>query len=221
MKNEKDILKRITVGVVVFITLCICFGVTTFALIYAMVSVEGNVLETGFVDINLNDEVPVIDAPDLYFEPGMTVEKDFFIENKSPRSVYYRLYFNALDGDPDFIKKLDVKIIDKETKDLLYAGTPLDLARYNNSVYKPLEAFEKRDLVITFYLSDDVGTDMENRWVKFNLCADAVQEANNPNREFTNETTDTAPEESEEPDSSAPESVTEEVSETTETEIQN
>lgn len=60
---------------------------------------ENNRFATGTVKINLNDGQPVIRENEFTFEPGMTVKKDFFIENESTVSVYYKLYLENVTGD--------------------------------------------------------------------------------------------------------------------------
>ena len=64
---------------VIIIVLAFCLCITTFALVYASVSVGNNLFHTGEVKINLNDGKPVIREHEFLFEPGMTVVKDFFI----------------------------------------------------------------------------------------------------------------------------------------------
>ena len=73
--------KKLTGGIVTIIVLAVCLCVTTVALVRAMVSVDNNLFHTGSVKINLNDGKPVIQEHEFLFEPGMTVKKDFFIEN--------------------------------------------------------------------------------------------------------------------------------------------
>ncbi len=174
--NEKNLLKRITAGIVVFAVLCICLGITTFALIYAMVTVEDNVFTTGFVDINLNDGKPVIYDPEFMFEPGMTVKKSFFVENTGTTPVYYKLYFNNVDGD--LVEFMQITITDAGV--VLYEGTAAELSRYIvEPVKNKLEAGKKRELEITFYLPEDAGNEAQECTLSFDLCADAVQSENN------------------------------------------
>lgn len=184
--NEKEIIKRIRHGIVIFIVLCVCFCITTFALVYAMVTVEDNVFETGYVAINLNDGEAVIEDPDLYFEPGMTVKRDFFIANDSPRPIYYKLYFNALTGD--LAKVIDITIVDKtdpSNVQELYAGKADDLRRFNvQTIEEPLNAGERRELEISFYLDENAENNYQDSGMTFDLCADAVQSDNNPDKEF-------------------------------------
>lgn len=87
--NQKTTSKKLTASVVTVFVLAICLCITTFALIWATVSVENNLFHTGIVKINLNDGKPVIEEHEFLFEPGMTVKKDFFIENQSTWDVYY------------------------------------------------------------------------------------------------------------------------------------
>ena len=187
--NEKGTLHKLTTGIVIFVVLCICLTITTFALVYAIVTVEDNVFETGFVDINLNDGEAVINDTDLYFEPGMTVKRDFFIENKSPRAIYYKLYLNALTGE--LAQVLRIKIVDKTDANnitVLYDDVADKLRRFNvEAVDRPLGAGEKRNLEIEFYLVDSATNEYQSSNMTFDLCADAVQADNNPDKEF-NET---------------------------------
>ena len=70
--------KRLTGGIAAVVILAVCLTVTTFALVYAAVSVENNIFRTGQVKLNLNDGVPVIQEHEFLFEPGMTVKKRLF-----------------------------------------------------------------------------------------------------------------------------------------------
>ena len=96
--SETKTAKRLTGGIIAIIALAVCLCITTFALVYASVSVENNLFHTGEVKINLNDGKPVIREHEFLFEPGMTVVKDFFIENDSTWDVYYRLYLDNVTG---------------------------------------------------------------------------------------------------------------------------
>ena len=88
---EIKTVKRLTGGIATLVTLALCLCLTTFALVYASVSVDNNLFGTAEVKINLNDGQPLIRENDLLFEPGMTVKKDFFIENQSTLDVYYKI----------------------------------------------------------------------------------------------------------------------------------
>ena len=83
--------RRLSGGIAIIVLLTICLAVTTFALVHVSVQVENNVFHTGTVKINLNDGAPVIREEEFLFEPGMTVKKDFFIENDSSGEIYYKL----------------------------------------------------------------------------------------------------------------------------------
>ena len=58
--SETKNAKRLTGGIIAIIALAVCLCITTFALVYASVSVENNLFRTGEVKINLNDGQPVI-----------------------------------------------------------------------------------------------------------------------------------------------------------------
>ena len=98
MNSNSKTSKKLAGSIIAVIALALCLCITTFALIWATISVENNLFHTGSVKINLNDGKPVIAEHEFLFEPGMTVKKEFFIENKSTCDVYYKLYFNNVSG---------------------------------------------------------------------------------------------------------------------------
>ena len=121
--TERKTRSRLTGGIIAVIVLAVCLVVTTVALAYSMISVRDNTFATGGVRINLNDGEPVIRPDEFLFEPGMTVKKDFFIENDSTGTVYYRLYFAGVSGDLADVLEVTVKDGNKT----LYSGTPTQL----------------------------------------------------------------------------------------------
>lgn len=188
--------RKLTAGILAIIVLSICLCITTFALIYANVKIENNLFETGTVKINLNDGKAVItDADGFLFEPGMTVKKDFFVENESTWDVYYRIYFDEVSGGLSDI--LEITIKDEET--VLWQGTAKELTRDNVSAAEnalktkgsrslteeeALAAGVRKDLQIYFYYPPDSGNDGQNMALTFNLCAEATQTKNNEGKEF-------------------------------------
>lgn len=125
--SETKTAKRLTGGIIAIIVLAVCLCITTFALVYASVSVENNLFHTGGVKINLNDGKPVIREHEFLFEPGMTVVKDFFIENDSTWEVYYRLYLDNVSGGLSRVLTVTIKDGDK----ILYTGTANELTKQN------------------------------------------------------------------------------------------
>ena len=98
MKNKANTEARLTLGVMIAVVLLLSLCVTTYALFYATVKVEDNYFKTGIVSIDLNGGQPVITEDEYLFEPGMTVVKPFYIKNESTWSVYYKLYFENVEG---------------------------------------------------------------------------------------------------------------------------
>lgn len=179
MKNKTE--KRLTAGIVTIIVLAICLCVTTFALVYASVKVENNLFHTGTVKINLNDGKPVITEREFLFEPGMTVKKDFFLQNLSTGDVYYRLYFDHIEGGLADVLEITIRDGDK----VLYQGTAASLQRENvGAADDLLRLNERRELTIWFHFPEDADNSAQNLMLSFDLCADAVQTKNNPDKLF-------------------------------------
>lgn len=178
---ETKTAKKLTGGIVAIIILAICLCITTVALVYANVSVENNLFHTGSVDINLNDGKPVIQEHEFLFEPGMTVEKSFFLENNSTWEVYYRLYLDSVSGG--LADVLTVTIKDGEK--ILYSGTANELTMPNVAAADDtLKIGQRRNLTAVFYYPADKGNDTQNLDLTFTLCAEATQTKNNPDKRF-------------------------------------
>lgn len=181
-EEKNPIIKKLTVCIVIIVILAICLCATTFALVYSIVSVDGHIFKTGTVEINLNDGNPIITENEFLFEPGMTVEKDFFIENESSDSVYYKVYFDKVEGE--LAKVLDVRILDKQSGTELYSGKAEDLKR-ENSDSAELLLNEKRTLTAVFHYPRESGNSTKNMRLSFDMCAVATQTRNNTGREFS------------------------------------
>ncbi len=181
MQNKTKTAKRLTASVVVIILLSICLAVTTFALVLSMVSVEDNLFKTGTVKINLNDGKPVIEENEFLFEPGMTVKKDFYLKNESSCDVYYKLYFQNVNGG--LADVLEVKICDDDK--VLFVGTPKSLNKENiGAADDTLRLGEIKELQIYFHFPEEAGNETQNLFLNFDMAADAVQTKNNSDKEF-------------------------------------
>jgi len=172
---------RLTASVVAMVVLILCFCITTYALVMPTVSVPDNIFHTGTVKINLNDGVPVIEEHEFLFEPGKTVEKDFFIENQGTCDVYYKIYLSdAAGGLSDVV---EITVLDGER--VLASGTAVELDRVNvGAADTALAVGERRTLTVRFRFPENAGNSEQNMKLNFNLCADAVQTKNNPDRLF-------------------------------------
>lgn len=181
MKNKSSSGRRLTIEIAVVIILLICLSVTSIALIYAVVSVDNHLFHTGKIKINLNDGEPVIREHEFLFEPGMTVEKEFFIQNQSTWDVYYRLYFDKVEGG--LADYLEITILDGDR--VLYKNSAVNMKRdYTVAADDILRINETRNLTIRFHFPEESGNAAQNLTLSFELCADAVQTKNNPNKLF-------------------------------------
>lgn len=178
---ENKTAKRLTGGIIAIVVLAVCLCITTFALVYASVSVENNLFHTGKVKINLNDGKPVIREHEFIFEPGMTVKKDFFIENDSSWDVYYRIYLENVSGGLADVLEITVKDGDRA----MYSGTASELTQQNvTAADDTLKIGQKRNLTVYFHFPEDKGNETQNLDLTFTMCAEATQTKNNPNRLF-------------------------------------
>lgn len=180
-KVKSAIAKRLTGSMIAIIVLSICLCCTTFALVYSTVSVENNLFHTGIIKINLNDGKPVIEEHEFLFEPGMTVEKEFFLENQSTWDVYYRLYFSDIEGGLADVLEVSIRDGDK----VLFSGKISDLTKDKvGTANDILHLRERRNLVVSFHFPEEAGNETQLLYLSFTMGADAVQTKNNPNKLF-------------------------------------
>jgi hypothetical protein len=173
--------KRMTVGIILLIVLAILLTGTTFAIVYSIVSVDNHMFEAGYVQLDLNGGQPVIRMEEFTFEPGATVEKEFYLENLSTWDVYYKIYFDNIEGR--LAEALETKITYGEK--VLYEGQASELTRDRVLAADDILAIgEKRYLKISFYFPKSSGNDLQDRTFDFDICADATQTKNNPERLF-------------------------------------
>ncbi len=181
MSKKTNTSRRLTWSVVFAVLLSMALCVTTYALFYATVTVEENYFKTGTVSIDLNGGQPVIEAHEFLFEPGMTVEKPFYVQNGSTWPVYYRIYFDNVTGGLAGV--LEITVL--SGTEILYKGTAESMTRENTPAADDLLLIgERRDLTIRFHYPENSENKTQNWEMKFDLCAEAVQEKNNPDREF-------------------------------------
>ncbi len=181
MKNKTVTECQVRFSILVAVLLAIALCINTYALFYATVTVNGNFFWTGVVDIDLNGGAPVISAYEFSFAPGTSLNKDFYIQSNSTDDVYFKLYFDNIDGDlADFI---EVTIFYGDT--ILCQGIASELTRQNVSAGDDsLRPGERRELTINFHMPKETDNSAQNLMLSFDLCADAVQTKNNPKKLF-------------------------------------
>ncbi len=181
--SKTNTARKLTSGIITIIILAVCLAITTFALVYASVNLDNNVFKTGDVNININDGKQIIQEDEFIFEPGMTVEKSFFIKNESSWEVYYRLYLDDVKGG--LANVLDLTIKDKDSGEVLYSGKVSELTRENVvAADDTLATNERRDLTAVFHYPEISGNETQNLSLEFTMCAEASQTKNNPDKLF-------------------------------------
>lgn len=177
IKNKKNLIINITL----VIGLILSFLLTTCALIKISITEDDDLFQTGEMKINLNDGKTIIDENEFIFEPGMTVTKDFFIENQGTFDVYYKIYLDDVSGELADILNITIKKGDT----ILCEGTINALNKNNVEISDEiLKANEKHILSAVFYYPEDLENYTQNLNITFTLGADAVQAINVSNKDF-------------------------------------
>ena len=181
MDKTNKAAKKLTASVAAVIVLAVCLCITTLALVYSTVAVDNNLFQTGEIKIDLNGGQPVITEHEYLFEPGMTVEKAFYIENQGTWDVYYKLYFDNIEGGLADVLEVEIR----DGGNVLFGGKISDLTKEQvGAVDDILKLNERRNLTISFHYPESAGIDTQALYLSFDLKADAVQTKNNPNRLF-------------------------------------
>jgi hypothetical protein len=78
-----------------------------------------------------------------------------------------------------------LEIAVKDDENTLYEGTASTLNRVDvQAVEEMLPIGEKKTLSVYFHFPESKGNDTQNSTLTFDICADAVQAKNNPERVF-------------------------------------
>lgn len=181
MTEDARVIRKIAAYALAFFALTLCLSITTYALSMHSVSETDHYFRTGSVAVNLNDGKAVIEEDEFRFEPGMTVTKEFFVENLSTADVYYKLYFTDVKGE--LADVLQITIYDGET--VIASGTASQLTRAAvGAADDILRLNEKRVLSIRFHYPEGAGNATQSHTLSFALCAEVVQTANNADKRF-------------------------------------
>lgn len=178
-QQKKPIKNFFSVLLIIILLFAIGAGAIYAYNLYAIV--QGNTFQTGTLKINLNDGYALLYAHEYTFEPGMTVERDFFIKNEGTIDAYYKLYFANVEGE--IADYLEITIKD-DTK-ILYTGTLTSLTRENVAAAdKILAVGETHSLTAIFHMPEGTENEAQNKTISFDFFAEATQVANNPNKQF-------------------------------------
>lgn len=180
-ERAKNLTKRIAASIIAILLLTAALSVTTFILVFSMISTDGHIFSTGNVAINLNEGKPVISSDDALFEPGATFERPFTVENTGSCDVWYKFYFENIGSE--LANHIEVTIKDGDT--ILAKGKMNDLTYASSrAIDNTLAAGEKKSLTICFHLEEDTGNDMQEVLLSFDFSVKAVQAKNNQDKIF-------------------------------------
>ncbi len=172
--------KKLQLNVITLLLLCVALCITSFALSYTVIKIENNFFKTGEIKINLNDGKAIINERDRLFEPGMTVEKDFFIQNNAAEPIYYKLHFTGVSGE--LSRAIEVTLLDKNHLPLV-SGKVYEFET-EKELIGSLSGFEKQDLIARFHFPEEEGNEYKGTELQFKMSAIAVQTKNNPDGDF-------------------------------------
>ncbi len=179
--GETPTTKKYRYSVILLVLLIICLCITSFALAYANLVSRSNLFTTATVQLSLHDGAPVFNDVEN-IEPGATFEREFFVKNVGTADVYYKLYFQNVQGE---LSKYLVLTL-KDGNNVLYQGAATDFTKDNAVIFDndDLAVGEKRCYTLSVYLPKEAGNSAQNLALYFDFTADAVQSKNNPNKLF-------------------------------------
>lgn len=180
MNKNKNASRKLIINIITITFLVLCLCITTYAATRKS-ALAKEFFQTGEVKININDGLPVIDGDGLLFEPGMTVEKSFFVKNEGTCDVYFKVYFQNANGR--LANVLNIKVLDGDS--VLFDGTPQKFNEFNAAMgTNALKPNERKDLTMLVCYPETSDNSGQGCDLTFDLCAKAVQAKNNTNKDF-------------------------------------
>lgn len=178
--------KKFFRSMAILVLLIVGLTITTMALMRETLQLHDHTFETGRMKINLNNGQKLqfrdVNGNDIaYFEPGMTVVSNFFVRNEGTNDMYYRFYFDQVEGE--LAEVVRVTILDGN--EIIFEGDMRNMDRkHSSAVDDVLEINESKTLTIMFTVDPDSGNQYMSKYLAFALNAEGTQVRNNPNREF-------------------------------------
>ncbi len=205
MSSKTTTEQKLRGGMIMIVILSLCLVMTSYALMSVTLDIKNNRFFTGAVNINLNDGKTIISDENLLFEPGMLIEREFFIRNEdsddAPSSgpVYYKIYFDYDNESGILADMIEVTITSTELTGpgartagtffndrrsgrvqgtILYHGKLSDYTR-NNKEVDPLTAKDVLDVgeQRNFYMYFYFPTDIGNEAMNLRATFDICAEA--------------------------------------------
>ena len=181
MKRSNKTTNNLTNSLIILIILLICLCITTSALVRAILVVDNNFFRTGYIKVDLNGGEPIIHEDEFLFEPGMTVVKDFYLENQSSWDVYYKMYFENVSGALAKTLGVTLKLGEKVLWEGLMSELTIDKVLAADDV---LALNERKTFTVVFHFPEHSGNETQGTYLKFDLGVQAVQTKNNPYKLF-------------------------------------
>lgn len=137
-------------------------------------------LSQGSFNIVLNDGKPVL-GEDILFEPGMTIRKDFTLENKGTTNSFYKIYFSEL--PMEVAELIHVSILDGTQT--LSSATLYEMTKENAIIMNDnLLAGEKEVFTLCLELGEEIENVEQGMEYVLDMFVAAAQRDNNPEAEF-------------------------------------
>lgn len=205
-RKQPQLARLLVVLILLVLSLSALF-VSVYAAAKLSVSIKNNIFQTGEIKINLNGGAAIADyeKDSMFgrFEPGMTVIKEFYIENEGTPSqqaevaklgtkardfdVLYTLYFKEVKGS--LADVLDVTIVyknaDASQGAKLYEGKLSGLTSLGKGTpLRRLKLGETQRMYMIFHFPEEAGNTYQGTGLSFQLEAKAVQARNNTKEEL-------------------------------------
>lgn len=175
VKKQKMIL---TAAAVIIALLGIVLSYAIFSV--NVVSEKDVRLSQGSFNIVLNDGKPVL-GDDILFEPGMTIRKDFTLENKGTTNSFYKIYFSEL--PMEVAELINVSILDGTQT--LASSTLYEMTKENAIIMNDnLLAGEKEVFTLCLELTEEIENVEQGMEYVLDMFVEAAQRDNNPEAEF-------------------------------------
>ena len=205
--------RKLNISVLIITVLSLCLVFTSVVLALSVAEVPNNIFTTGIIKIELGgvirddqgvieeeyvfDENNVLINPDTekypnqtsyLFEPGMRVEKEFYVANVAGEKgwdVYYKLFFKNIRGK--LANEIMIILTDENGTELFNDVASRFIEDNANTYDKPLSAIKgnnKHYYKIMFYYPEDSNNVGQGEALEFDFCAMAVQTKNNIEKEY-------------------------------------
>ena len=170
-KNNEKTANKLYIYAIILAVIFACLFAASFAVSWSSTTANASVYASSNAveNIDINGGKQIIGEDEFILEPGMTVNKDFYIINNGESPAYYG--FTDVSGELAGI----IDIILESESNVVFSGKAAKLNEIAGFMTDLIPAGVRKDFTITFSYPENAGNKTQNQELNFTLYSDFAE----------------------------------------------